>query len=343
MPPALSEQILARETSLWTTLQELWETRPRSQGVRAQCAWLLLVIKQLCRRNLDWLISAGIHTVILLAIGMTAWSASKRSTTVQFESALGVNLAETDFESVFPGDGNMGGGGTPSEKLEDQLPPTFDAIFDAQPRDFVNKGFAPLIGGTGDSTGRGDGGEGGGRGGGTGTGVGPGIGAGFFGTTGAGNSFVYIVDMSGSMHGTRFERAKKELIRSIKKLGPEQKFYVYFFNDRTYGLFDPKPAAGMIPANNTNKDRAKRWIDTRQAESTTNPNYALQLALEMRPDVIFLLTDGELDEPEAIRQMIRKTNRYNVVIHTIAFENEDGGVTLKTIAEENSGTYRFVR
>ena len=36
-------------------------------------------------------------------------------------------------------------------------------------------------------------------------------------------------------------------------------------------------------------------------------------------------------------------NKQNVIIHTIAFENPDGESTLKAIAEENNGTYRYVR
>jgi hypothetical protein len=32
-----------------------------------------------------------------------------------------------------------------------------------------------------------------------------------------------------------------------------------------------------------------------------------------------------------------------VVIHTIAFENEEASVTLEAIAKENKGTFRFVK
>jgi hypothetical protein len=337
MPPATIEQNLARETTLWASAAAVWETRPRSKGLRAQLLWLLLVIKELCQRNVSWLLSVGIHAIILLSVGGFAWHARNETTTIQVDSALGETLAETAFDNVTGTDTlDMGGGGTPFESVADDAQSAQEATQGSSFRDFPRMG----VGAAGSG---GDGGEGGGSGGGTGTGVGPGIGAGFFGTKGAGKSFVYVVDMSGSMHGARFERAKKELNRSINKLGPEQKFYVYFFNDRTFPLFDPKPATGMIPATPSNKQRAVRWVNTRQAESTTNPNYALQQALEMKPEVIFLLTDGELDDPDAVRQMIRRYNKGNVVIHTIAFENEDGGLTLEAIANENNGVYRFVK
>jgi hypothetical protein len=337
MTPATIHPNLARETTLLESAAALWDTRPRSKGLRAQVVWLLVVVKMLCVHNVNWLLSAGIHAVVLLSIGGIAWHSGHGSPTVLVDSALGETLAETAFENVQGIDTiEMAGGGTPFESVaEDALSAQQDAEGSSF-RDFLRPGESnPGAGG--------DGGEGGGTGGGTGTGVGPGIGAGFFGTKGAGKSFVYVVDSSGSMHGARFERARKELRRSIEKLNAEQKFYVFFFNDRTFPLFDPKPINGLIPANSANKQRAIRWINTRQAESTTNPNYALQQALEMRPEVIFLLTDGELDDPDAVRQMIRRFNKSNVIIHTIAFENPEGGTTLESIANENNGVYRFVK
>ncbi|MBS0261304.1 MAG: VWA domain-containing protein [Planctomycetes bacterium] len=341
MPPASVYPSLVRDLSQRNRVRAIWQTRPRRQGTGAQLTWLLVVLRELCRENVSWLVSLGVHLVILSAVSAIVWQAQSDSGTVQVDSSLGIPLAEVAFEGL-PGVDplEMGGGGTPADGPTDDALSALQATIAAP-----GIGESPRVGlgEAGGDHGAGAGGEGGGRGGGIGTGIGPGVGAGFFGTKGAGKSFVYVVDMSGSMHGARFERAKKELVRSINQLNPEQKFYVYFFNDRTFPLFDPKPAAGMIPANTSNKQRAVRWISSRQAESTTNPNFALQQALEMQPEVIFLLTDGELDEPDAVRQMIRRHNKSHVVIHTIAFENEDGGVTLEAIAGENNGIYRFVK
>lgn len=303
--------------------------------MRAQFVWAWLVVKLLCRQHMDWLLSAGIHLAVLLGVAGFAFHHHRGIEAVGIESAH-VGLAEQGFDSVLGDDSpTMGGGGTPFETSATLAAEMAQQASLSELGEFAKMGMA--------GSGSGDGGSGGGSGGGTGIGQGPGIGAGFFGTKGAGKSFIYVVDMSGSMYGDRFSRAKAELIKSINKLNAEQKFYVFFFNDRTFPLFEPKPAKGMIPANKANKDRASRWIGLRRAESTTNPNYALQQALEMKPEVIFLLTDGELDEPEAVRQMIRNHNKSNVVIHTIAFENEEGGLTLESIAKENNGIYRFVK
>lgn len=336
MSNATIESLPPAHAGVQETAADLWETGPRSRGLRAQFVWAWLVVQLLCRQNVAWLLSAGIHGVVLLGVACIALNHSRPVEGVGIESSLVDGLAEQAFDNVLGDDSlTMGGGGTPFETSATQA-----AEMAQQASELSEMGeFAKGIAGSGS----GDGGSGGGSGGGTGIGQGPGIGAGFFGTKGAGKSFIYVVDMSGSMYGDRFTRAKSELVKSINKLNAEQKFYVFFFNDRTFPLFEPRPAKGMIPATKSNKERASRWIGLRRAESTTNPNYALQQALEMKPEVVFLLTDGELDEPEAVRQMIRNHNKSNVVIHTIAFENEEGGTTLEAIAKDNNGVYRFVK
>ncbi|HTI51703.1 MAG TPA: VWA domain-containing protein [Planctomycetaceae bacterium] len=320
------------------------EERPRDRGLRAQLAWLLVVVKVICLQNTNWLLSAGIHAAITLCIAGIAVHHHAREGGIGIEAGNFDGTGEGGFENVLGDDRPSGGGGTPFETTANlQI-----VEMSQQAGETAALNELARLGGQ-EGTDDGDGGEGGGRGGGSGTGTGrgkgPGIGlgAGFFGSKGKGKSFVYVVDCSGSMFGQRFVRAKSELVRSINKLTPEQKFYVYFFNDRTFPLFYPKPAKGMLPANKTNLQRASAWIRSRDPDSTTNPNLALQQALEMKPEVIFLLTDGELDDPGEVREMIKKFNKSNVVIHTIAFENEEGAVTLEAIAKENNGTFRFVR
>jgi hypothetical protein len=334
MPNATANLPGARRTGVPEPAGAPWNTLPSARDSSSTLAWAWAVIKVLCRQNVDWIVSAGVHALVLLCIAGIALHQAQKVEGIGIEGA-NVRLAEQAFENVLGKDTlDMGGGGKPFESALQAAEVGQQADLDAM-SEFLKIGMG--------AAGSGDGGSGGGSGGGTGTGTGPGIGAGFFGTTGAGKSFVYVVDMSGSMTGRRFDRARVELKKSINKLSPEQKFYIFFFNDRTFPLFDPKPAKGMIPANSTNKERASRWIALRHPESTTNPNYALQQALEMEPEVIFFLTDGELDDPDAVRYMIRKYNKTKVVIHTIAFENEDGGQTLEAIAQENDGIYRFVK
>lgn len=279
-------------------------------------------------QNPGWILSFVFHAVVLACFSIALIHADRDRPPLGIEASL-----------------SEGEGGDPLETLIQA--PSFEVSSSASStettaelsRQAASETASGILGeldalGVG-ASGAGDGAEGGGRA--------PGLGAGFFGAKGAGKSFVYVVDMSGSMEGERFRRAVAELIRSINKLSPEQSFYVIFFNDKTFPMFDPQPAKGLIAANSSNKNRATKWIRNRRPSSTTDPTLALQKALAMKPEVVFLLTDGELDNPADVRHMIRRENKSGVVIHTIAFENEDGATTLETIATENNGTFRFVR
>lgn len=174
------------------------------------------------------------------------------------------------------------------------------------------------------------------------------VNVGFFGTAAEGRTFVFIVDASGSMEeNNRWGRAITELSKSIGKLKPHQEFYVYFFSDadKTMRLFDPRPAEGLVKATPANKQRAQRWIKGKNIRpgGLTNPEMALEEGLQMKPDVVFLMTDGEFDDPEILVARIARLNGGTTSIHTIALQNDGGAESLEAIAKQNRGTYRFVK
>lgn len=178
-----------------------------------------------------------------------------------------------------------------------------------------------------------------GNSGGTGSGRG-GPSVGFFGTKEAGGTFVFVVDSSGSMQGGRFDRALNELRKSIKDLKSWQKFCIIFFNDAPIPLFHPISDAKLYASTSAQRIKANKWMAQVQPAGGTEPAEALKKALDMRPDVIFFLTDGQFDP--ATRQVVKNANRYKTIIHTIAFESRDGEALLKGIAEDNGGRYRYV-
>ncbi len=175
---------------------------------------------------------------------------------------------------------------------------------------------------------------------GAGGGGGGGHGVGFFGTTARAETVVFVVDMSGSMQGHRFDRALEELTRSLNKLQSTQKFFVFFFNNQTYPLFDqhnPK----LLPATAGTRARALKWLKSLHPDGGTFPEDAIERALKLKPQVIYFLTDGEI--PETTRDVAQKWNGdRKVVIHTIAFETEEGAEMLRAIARDARGKYRFV-
>ncbi len=159
----------------------------------------------------------------------------------------------------------------------------------------------------------------------------------FFSARGNAYNIVYLVDRSASMIDT-IESLKRELKRSIDMLEPMQKFEIIFFSS---GKPLEGPGNALVWATTKNKQRYKKFIDSVRAEGQTDPRWALQRALQLKPDLIYLLTDGVFSEQIA-KNIIKWANANHVKINTIAYLREIGSKRLMEIAEQTGGVFRFV-
>ncbi len=157
----------------------------------------------------------------------------------------------------------------------------------------------------------------------------------FFGSRVRGQSFVYVVDRSGSMKGARLEAVKTELINSITRLESNQKFFVIFYDSVSH----PMQASGLVSATDANKMNYLPWIRSIASRGGTHPEEAMLHALSLKPDAVWLLSDGAFND--SVCDVIRVRNR-GIRIHTIAFHNPAGQAVLWRIANENGGSYMFV-
>ena len=162
-------------------------------------------------------------------------------------------------------------------------------------------------------------------------------GASFFGLRARGGKFVFVVDRSGSMRGAPLAAAKSELIRSVSALDRGMKFYIIFFDSSHH----PMPARGLVAATEQNKRTHFAWVGGMTGSGGTNPTSATLLALSLKPDAIWLLSDG-IFSARAAEQIARANPGRKVQIHTIAFLSRSGEALLGRIAEDNRGQYRFV-
>jgi len=178
-------------------------------------------------------------------------------------------------------------------------------------------------------------------------------GAQFFGVNATGNTFCYIVDRSGSMRGGAFEAAKEEIVRSLSTMKPKQRFYIFFFGEEIEGmrLNGREEETYPVYATRENIEKTIQWMDRVKIQSGKHPGEVIARAIEMEPDGIFLLFDGETTVDLGPR--IRKSNQiYDLVlgeqtrvpIHSVCFytENPEAQKLMKTIADQNLGTYRYV-
>lgn len=98
----------------------------------------------------------------------------------------------------------------------------------------------------------------------------------FFGLRADANKIVFVIDMSSSMSGLRFEAARQELVKSIKRLKRQQSFFVVFFNDAPL----PQPKDTMQKASPGNKKGIRRWIAKVSPFGGTQPTAAILHALD---------------------------------------------------------------
>jgi hypothetical protein len=164
-------------------------------------------------------------------------------------------------------------------------------------------------------------------------------GATFFGVKAEGKSFAFVVDTSGSMGSNmRYMRCRDELLRSVGGLHYRQKYFIVFFNHTIF----PMPERQLVEARPNQVRQTTAWITGAMPVGFTEPWPGLLMAIRMKPDAIYLLTDGEFDTSVLEKVVAAQPNSKKIPIHTIAFESQAGEQTLQTISRVTGGTYRYV-
>lgn len=174
----------------------------------------------------------------------------------------------------------------------------------------------------------------------------------FFGIEADGQDFVYIVDRSGSMNGIRYYRAVAELKRSVRELREDQRFFVVLFSNGSSPMFGGNRSLEMVNATEENKKKLTHWLRTMGAGGGTNPNSSLRMAVKLKPNAVFMLSDGEFTENNSKRAgvlkgggdaiSIAKFISGKIPIHAIAFEDPRSCANMKQLAQITGGEYRFV-
>ena len=165
-----------------------------------------------------------------------------------------------------------------------------------------------------------------------------------FGHSGNAKKIAFVCDASGSMV-SKFSSLRRELSGSIRQLKPVQSFSLIFFQEQNCVYMDSNLSMATPEA----KLRADKFLETVTPRAETNPIPALDLAFKQQPDLIYLLTDGDFPDNEAVLGRIHQLNKNgHVKINTIAFVNDrdtDKAFIdlLKQIAKETGGVYNFAK
>ncbi len=160
-------------------------------------------------------------------------------------------------------------------------------------------------------------------------------------------NIVFLIDASGSMTDT-FGSVCLGMLNRISRLAPEIRYHVIFFSS---GKPVENPDRRLIPATPANKARTARFLEAVMPAKQTDPIPAMRRAFEvLRRDVapggklIYLLTDGEFPDNDAVLRELGKLNKdQRVRIDTILYHYRPPVAerVLETIAERNGGKFYF--
>jgi len=163
----------------------------------------------------------------------------------------------------------------------------------------------------------------------------------FFGVPIRGRKIAYVFDVSGSMR-KKLPLANAQLLASIRGLPPSCEFEVVFFNEHVYPW-----RSRFSHADPVTKVLLERHLEELEIKSYTNLFDAIETALELGPDEVFVISDGEPNRgrkqmPREIRAELKRLNPAGKVrIHTVSVvRTVDGGehvALLKGIAEDHGG------
>ncbi len=176
---------------------------------------------------------------------------------------------------------------------------------------------------------------------------GPATSLGLFGSEQAsGRSFVFLIDRSKSMGGGglgAMAAAEDELLRAVEELRPNHKFQVVAYHHQCVFLLNKR---SLLPATEENKASIRGFLSGLAAFGATEHLTGLRTALQIEPDVIFLLTDGGYPHLSAVDlARIDKLAGNRTAIHCIQFGSgprQGDANFLQRLAAYCNGGYGYV-
>lgn len=184
----------------------------------------------------------------------------------------------------------------------------------------------------------------------------------FFGQQASGRRFAFILDMSGSMAGSRWTTCTRELFASLQALPSQAQFFVVLFSS---GVTEPPGQSGWRDASADNIASVIDWISNIHPDGGTYPKPAFERVFSLggKPDAVYFLTDGELFDFDAsdcarlraggstslwgaLAKFFSFSGRdqadTGTAINTISLDDSSSGRTLAAMAEESGGQYAHI-
>jgi len=172
----------------------------------------------------------------------------------------------------------------------------------------------------------------------------PGKGGRFFGVAAGEQAkrIVFVVDASSSMgRGGLWQRAARAVTETIDSLPADTSYQVIVYHSRARALMPARP--GWLGHDADTRRQVSQALHELLPEGKTDHAPALNLALAMRPDVVFFLTDADDLSFELLRQ-VDAWNHAKAVIHTFELNapHNRPGSPLQMLAQRHNGEHRAI-
>jgi Ca-activated chloride channel family protein len=152
---------------------------------------------------------------------------------------------------------------------------------------------------------------------------------------------IFVIDTSGSMHGTSMEQAKQALGLALGGLRPDDRFNVVQFNSTTSALFP-----NSVIATTGNVAVARRYLRGLSANGGTEMLPAISLALARQADAthlrqVIFITDGSVGNEEALFGLI-EAKLGNSRLFTVGIGSAPNSWFMRKAAEAGRGTFTTI-
>lgn len=155
--------------------------------------------------------------------------------------------------------------------------------------------------------------------------------------------FIFVADRSGSMGGKRIVNLRQALITFLKRLPDDCLFNIVSFGSMYNFMYEKsqsikekkEEAISIISAFNSDLGGTEIYSPLKAIYDTHNPESNI-------PKVIYVLTDGDVGNADAIIRLV-KVNRNKARVLTIGIGSGTSNYLIKSVAKAGGGKYEFVR
>lgn len=154
--------------------------------------------------------------------------------------------------------------------------------------------------------------------------------------------FVFLIDRSGSMSGNSIDMARQALIYALKSLPPNS-----FFNVVSFGSNHQELYPQSIASTEDNIEDAIRKVNRFGADMGGTEIYSpvyqvlMRERLKKHPRVLFLLTDGEIADPDQVISIIR-ANKHRARVFSLGIGDACSEYLVKESARAGLGCSALV-